>query len=265
MPVIDSAFTRTIGKRSILNAALWSLLLSPFTSALAQEDTVCFESREDASRVTQTQIGEDLLNVKCSDSTGGVLWWGDPFDGTVPMGDMPIEADYTHGEAVVKPRTDQLLLYPVCGVACHNGTFPAPVEPDAPPRTLTLHTDIIPDALNLQHGNGGLWCLDCHDATTRNMFVDNAGGLIDFNQPQQLCGKCHGQVYRDWRDGLHGKRIGEWATTGRKRWFVCTECHNPHDVQQGVLESGFFQLEPEAAPMLPKGMENADHEHHDAH
>ncbi len=265
MPVNDSIFTRTIGKRPVLSAALCTLWLSPFSSTLAQEQTVCFESRENASRVTQTELGEDLPNVKCSDTTGGVLWWGDPFDGTVPMGDMPIEADYSHGEAVVKPRTEQMTLYPVCGIGCHNGIFPEPVESDAPPRALTMHTDIIPDALDLQHGNGALWCLDCHDATTRNMFVDNAGGLIDFNQPQQLCGKCHGQVYGDWRDGLHGKRTGEWAATGKKRWFVCTECHNPHDVQQGGLESGFFRLQPEAAPILPKGMENADHERHDAH
>ena len=107
MPVNDSIFTRTIGKWPVLSAALCALWLSPFSSAMAQEEqTVCFESRETASRVTQTELGEDLPNVKCSDTTGGVLWWGDPFDGTVPLGDMPIEADYTHGEAVVKPRTE---------------------------------------------------------------------------------------------------------------------------------------------------------------
>jgi len=225
-------------------------------------DQVCFESRKGASQVQQKEIGENLLNVRCSGETGAVLWWGDPFDGTVPMGDMPVEADYSHAEAVVKPRTTQLSLYPLCGVGCHNGSFPAPVEADAPPRKLTMHMDLVPDSLDLQHGRGGIWCLDCHDAKTRNKFVDNAGGLIDFDQPQKLCGKCHGQVYRDWREGLHGKRIGEWATTGKKRWFVCSECHNPHDVQQGQRNSGFAQVVPESAPQLPKGMKNADHERH---
>ena len=64
--------------------------------------------------------------------------------------------------------------------------------------------------------------------------------------------------------GLHGKRIGEWASDGKKRWYVCTECHNPHDVQQGERNSGFAQIQPEPAPKLPKGLENADHEreHH---
>ena len=252
-------------KRYELVAVLCALLLTPLSSVLAQEDVVCFESRKDASRVTQEQIDEDTPNVKCSDKTGTVLWYGDPYDGTIPMGNMPVEADYTHGEAVVKPRTDQLALYPVCGVTCHNGTFPAPVEADAPPRKLTMHMDLVPDSLDLQHGNGGLWCLDCHDAKTRKKFVDNAGNLIDFNQPQQLCGKCHGQVYRGWREGMHGKRTGEWATTGKKRWFVCTECHNPHDVQQGERKSGFAQLAPEWAPILPKGLDNADHERHSGH
>ncbi len=51
---------------------------------------------------------------------------------------------------------------------------------------------------------------------------------------------------------------------GKKRWWVCTECHNPHDVEHGDRKSGFAQLNPEPAPMLPKGMSNADHErvHH---
>ena len=265
MPVSNPIFTKTIMKRHALTAALCALFLSPLSSMQAQENTVCFESREGASAVTQTQVGDELPNVKCSDTTGGVLWWGDPFDGTVPMGDMPIEADYTHGEAVVKPSSEKLTLYALCGISCHNGTFPPPVEADAPPRKLTMHMDLVPDALDLQHGKGALWCFDCHDAQTRNKLVDNAGGLIDFNQPQQLCGKCHGQVYRGWREGMHGKRIGEWATTGKKRWFVCTECHNPHDVQQGLRESGFAQLEPEPAPALPKGMQNADHERHKEH
>lgn len=265
MPVRDSIFAKFVMRKHVLTAALCALFLSIIADTPAQENTTCFESRDGASRVTQTQSGEDPPNVKCSDTTGGVLWWGDPFDGTVPMGDMPLEADYTHGEAVVKPRISQLALYGVCGIACHNGAFPPPVEADTPPRTLTMHTDLVPDALDLQHGNGGLWCFDCHDAKTRNMLVDNSGGLVDFNQPQQLCGKCHGQVYRRWREGIHGKRIGEWASDGKKRWFVCTECHNPHDVQQGARQSGFVQLEPEAAPRLPKGMENADHERYTEH
>ncbi len=125
-----------------------------------------------------------------------------------------------------------------------------------------MHMDLVPDSLDLQHGRGAIWCLDCHHRTKRNKFVDNFGDTIEFNQPQKLCGKCHGPIYRDWREGIHGKRIGEWASTGKKRWFVCTECHNPHDVQQGARNSGFAQLAPELAPILPKGLKNANHERH---
>lgn len=74
-----------------------------------------------------------------------------------------------------------------------------------------------------------------------------------------------GRELRDWRDGIHGKRIGEWASTGTKRWFVCTECHNPHDVQQGNRNRGFAQLAPEFAPQLLKGLKTADHERDHGH
>ena len=228
------------------------------------EDKPCFESRKDASELTPHKIRDGLPSVKCSPKTGAVLWWGDPFDDTVGMGEMPAAGDHSGGMAVVKPREDKLSLMAVCGVACHNGTFPPPPK-DKNPRSLTMHQDIVPDALDLQHGRGAIWCLDCHHPTTRNKLIDNFGKPISFNEPQKLCGKCHGPIYRDWRDGIHGKRIGEWASNGKKRWFVCTECHNPHDVQQGARNSGFAQLEPEQAPMLPKGLKNADHERHDNH
>ena len=251
-------------KKFQLIAVVFALLAaasSVWAEAEKAKEVVCFESRKGTSEVVQREIADGLPNVKCSPSTGAVLWWGDPFDGTVPMGAMPIEADYTHGEAVVKPRSTKMTLLPICGDACHNGTFPPPPK-NKDPRKLAMHIDLVPDSLNLQHGRSGIWCLDCHHAEKRNKFVDNFGGEINFDQPQKLCGKCHGQIYRDWRQGIHGKRIGEWASNGKKRWFVCTECHNPHDVQQGKRNSGFAQLSPEPAPRLPKGMKNADHERH---
>ena len=122
-----------------------------------------------------------------------------PTDDTQAMGDMPLEADYSRGEAVVRPREEKLSLLPLCGVACHNGTFP-PFPETKDPRLLTMHQDIVPDSLDLQHGRGAIWCLDCHHTTVRNKLVDNFGNEISFNQPQKLCGKCHGPVYRDFGD-----------------------------------------------------------------
>ena len=47
---------------------------------------------------------------------------------------------------------------------------------------------------------------------------------------------------------------------GKKRWFTCVECHNPHNVQQGDRNKGFAQLQPESPPQLPKGFKDASHE-----
>jgi len=239
------------------------ILLTGSPAAFSEQETECFESRKGASEVTPTNVEPGWPSVKCSEETGAVLWWGDPYEGTQKMGDMPIEADYSHGEAVIKPREPENKLMPLCGVACHNGTFP-PIPQDKNPRELTMHQDVVPDSLDLQHGRGGIWCLDCHHNETRNKLVDNFGNEISFNEPQMLCGKCHGPAYRDWRSGIHGKRIGEWAADGKKRWFVCTECHNPHDVQQGSRNSGFAQIQSESAPILPKGVHNTDHERHNS-
>ena len=247
-------------KKTTFTTMLLALILGPVSSAFAAADVVCFESRKGASEVTQRKITEQLPNVKCSPKTGAVLWWGDPFDGTVPMGHLAVEGDYTKNKALVKPRTPTLNLYPICGQACHNGILPAGFPKNKNPRKLAMHEDLVPDSMQLQHGKGAIWCLDCHHPTQRNKLIDNFGNPVSFDQPQVLCGKCHGPIYRDWRDGIHGKRIGEWASTGTKRWFVCTECHNPHDVQQGSRNSGFAQLEPERAPQLPKGMKTSDYE-----
>ena len=230
----------------------------------AKEPPVCFESRKGASEVTQKEVKPGLPNVKCSPTTGAALWYGDPYDGTVPMGKMPGMEKLPEGHAVVKPRSEKLALMPMCGTACHNGVGPQfnpptlPKDKRAKPNP-TMEA-MVPDLANLQHGRGRIWCMDCHHNTKRNMLVDHFGDPVSFDQPQLLCGKCHGDKLRDWRDGIHGKRIGEFTSTGKKRWFTCTECHNPHNVQDGARNRGFVQLQPEPSPQLPKGMKDAKHE-----
>lgn len=228
-------------------------------NSVTKEVTDCFESREGYTKIKSEKMDEfdNWTTVKCSGKTGGVLWWGDPFADTIPMGEMPIEADYSHEEAVVRARIPHLKYYMPCTM-CHNGKT-VPVPKSKRPRKLFMHQDIVPDSMDLKHGRGAIWCLDCHSAKNRDKLINNFGDEISFNQPQQLCGKCHGQIYRDWREGIHGKRIGSWDEGGKRRWWVCTECHNPHDVQPP-----FKSLEPEWAPELPKGMKNTDHEaiHH---
>jgi hypothetical protein len=234
------------------------------TSQSAQPVTDCFESRIGYSSVTRVENAVPEYgypNVKCSQTTGGVLWWGDPFAGTIPMGDMPEITDDTRGDfanAVVKPRTPQLQYYnmgPNGCESCHDGKM-VPYPKDTKPRLITMHQDIVENSLKLMHGHGALWCLNCHSAKHRNHLVDRQGNEFSFNQPQKLCGSCHGENYIDWRKGVHGKRIGSWKTGGKKRWWVCTECHNPHTVQA----SRFNRLKPEPPPPLPRGMTSAAYE-----
>ena len=236
----------------------------PAKEAATKEPLVCFESRKGASDITQKEVKPGLPNVKCSPTTGAALWYGDPYDGTVPMGKMPGMEKLPEGHAVVKPRSEKLALMPMCGTSCHNGVGPQFNPPTLPkdkrPKPNPTMEAMVPDLANLQHGRGRIWCMDCHHTTKRNKLVDHYGDPISFDQPQLLCGKCHGDKLRDWRDGIHGKRIGEFTSTGKKRWFTCTECHNPHNVQDGARNRGFVQLQPEPSPQLPKGMKDAKHE-----
>ena len=251
-------------KKLASNIMILAFCCGMISSAFSAEEVTCFESRKGSSEVTKRDLKPGWPNVKCSPKTGAVLWWGDPFDGTVPLGDMPLLANIPAGKAVVKPRAEKLPLLAMCGTACHNGVGPTFVPPTLPkdkkPKPIPTMEGMLPDAKNLQHGRGGIWCLDCHHTTQRNKLVDHFGDPISFDQPQVLCGKCHGDKLRDWRDGIHGKRIGDFTSTGKKRWFTCTECHNPHNVQHGETSRGFKPLQPEPPPQLPRGMTSAAHE-----
>ncbi len=103
---------------------------------------------------------------------------------------------------------------------CHR-LFPSPMETD---RRLTQHTDIV-----LKHGINTR-CFNCHHRENRNAFVDDAGGEIPYDQPQLLCARCHGTVYRDWQHGVHGRTNGYWDTAcGPATRLRCVHCHDPHE------------------------------------
>lgn len=102
---------------------------------------------------------------------------------------------------------------------CHK-IIPSPAETS---RTLTQHTEI-----RLQHGINTR-CFNCHHRTNRDAFVDDYGREIPWDQPQLLCGKCHGPVFRDWQHGSHGRTNGYWDTKqGPQTRRRCIECHDPH-------------------------------------
>ena len=119
---------------------------------------------------------------------------------------------------------------------CHDGKT---VKLNTKPRKLVdMHDDIV-----LKHGPESRWCLDCHDPTNRDMLHLASGERIDFGHSYLLCAQCHGDKFRDWKVGVHGKRIGEW--NGRKQYFLCVSCHVPHSPR-------FQPLKPLPPPEKPE-------------
>jgi len=133
-------------------------------------------------------------------------------------------------EFAVEPPPFSDGIYPC--TSCHNNFKPNPVR-----RVLVdWHDDI---SAMLKHGEDR-WCLDCHDLKNRDSLRLASGKLLDFKESYKLCGQCHGEKLRDWKVGVHGKRTGEW--NGKKTYFLCVNCHNPHSPK-------FQPLSPDPPPI----------------
>lgn len=123
-------------------------------------------------------------------------------------------------------------IFPCTG--CHNTDMP----PNRTRRALAdMHTDIV-----LKHDEEHRWCLDCHDADNRDRLHLASGEPVPFEESYRLCGQCHGEKYRDWRAGVHGRRVGQW--NGAKRYLLCVHCHSPHQPR-------FKPMAPQPAPARP--------------
>jgi hypothetical protein len=136
--------------------------------------------------------------------------------------------------------------FPVSPPPLTEGIFPcsnchASMEVNRKKRELKEeHTNI-----QLHHAETMRWCLDCHDAKDRDKLRLYDGELINFTESYRLCGECHGNVYRDWKAGIHGKRTGYFMGIGKRTYHLCAHCHDPH-------EPKFKPLKPEPPPMKPK-------------
>ncbi|MFH0822697.1 MAG: hypothetical protein V2B18_08080 [Pseudomonadota bacterium] len=125
--------------------------------------------------------------------------------------------------------------------ACHGPEKDFPVN-FRRREDLPVHTTI-----SLNHGGVRVWCLDCHHPVERDFLLPLSDGTpIPFDKSFRLCGKCHGTKYRDWRYGIHGRRTGSWD--GKKEYYLCTQCHNPHSPKFKSLEP----LPPPNKPHAPK-------------
>ncbi len=132
--------------------------------------------------------------------------------------------------AVSPPPFNDEYIFP-CS-ECHSE-----MEVNSQPRVLEMHEEIVE---SFTHDNENRWCLDCHDANTRDSLRLASGKLLGFNESYKLCGQCHGDKLRDWKVGVHGKRTGEW--NGRKQYLLCVHCHDPHS-------PAFPRLHPEPPPI----------------
>lgn len=152
----------------------------------------------------------------------GVLWL-DPVPFVSPVSARtPVLAWATDPAPVRRPKLRP--EYTVAGFTyqcsdCHR-IIPSPVETF---RQLTQHREIA-----LNHGINTR-CFNCHHRENRNAFVDDFGAEIPWDQPQLLCAKCHGPVYRDWQAGSHGRINGYWdPARGPQTKLRCIACHDPH-------------------------------------
>jgi hypothetical protein len=116
---------------------------------------------------------------------------------------------------------------------CHADLTPNPVRREL----VDMHDDI---SAIFNHDSENRWCLDCHDLKNRDSLRLASGKLLDFKESYKLCGQCHGEKYRDWKVGVHGKRTGNW--NGEKEYLLCVNCHNPHSPK-------FKELSPEPPPV----------------
>lgn len=119
---------------------------------------------------------------------------------------------------------------------CHEGAG------DPTRRELGMHEDVQE---MFDHDSQNRWCLDCHDNQNRDVLRVASGAHVPFTESYRLCGQCHGDKYRDWRAGIHGKRVGQWG--GERTYLLCVNCHNPHS-------PAFKPVKPEPRPLRPDEM-----------
>jgi hypothetical protein len=101
-----------------------------------------------------------------------------------------------------------------------------------------FHEEIV-----IRHGPKERWCFDCHNPEDRDTLRLVDGRSVGFDESFLLCGQCHGTIFRDWREGIHGRRRGYW--NGAKSYLLCPSCHNPHSPR-------FAPIEPLPPPIGPQ-------------
>jgi len=155
-------------------------------------------------------------------------------------------------------RPDTIGEFAVEAPPLTEGIFPcsdchSELEPNPKRRTLDWHEEVTSI---FNHDSENRWCLDCHDLNNRDSLRLASGKLLGFDESYKLCGQCHGEKYRDWRVGVHGKRTGQWD--GEKHYLLCVHCHNPHAPK-------FEAMTPEPPPVRQEDLQNSETEKSESH
>ncbi|MER3500872.1 MAG: hypothetical protein IMHGJWDQ_000320 [Candidatus Fervidibacter sp.] len=69
-------------------------------------------------------------------------------------------------------------------------------------------------------------CTDCHGIHGIRPATDPHAKAARSHLPE-TCGQCHEQIYREWKQSIHGRA---WAK-GVKEAPVCTDCHGEHVIR----------------------------------
>lgn len=137
----------------------------------------------------------------------------------------------------VKARSPHLEFMPCSD--CHEY-----MEPNPEMRVL----EEAPHVAEVDHAGGVFWCTTCHSLNHHDHLKLFSGEEVSIEESYRVCGQCHGAVYRDWSNGVHGKRIGNWY--GERTVYNCTECHDPHQ------DPGIKPRPPQPPPGIREGLQH---------
>lgn len=143
--------------------------------------------------------------------------------------------DSIHGRALL---VDGLIVAPSCN-DCHGVHDILPhahpqskIGKDLVPKTCgkchVLVEDIYNQSIHGQllkkHDRRGPVCTTCH---TSHKIQESASSVFRL-QSDRMCGQCHEDRLRGYRDTFHGKAIA----LGREEVAACYDCHGHHDIQK---------------------------------
>lgn len=130
--------------------------------------------------------------------------------GPEPVADKAAPAE--PAKVVVVSRTKALRHYPC--QRCHQHAE------DGAGTVVNAHASI-----RLKHMPNGV-CGTCHSDEQPGKLQLASGLVLELENMEELCAQCHSPQVADWRDGIHGKQLGNWRSEVHR--LGCSSCHPPH-------------------------------------